>query len=99
MLTLYYHSSLNLNNRAFIRADNNCSESYRLYVALFAGNNYRENLSDSELQKYYKYCSVQIQSQLKQYLRELENLMATADDNKTEDVSLIRKIQSYPMEL
>ena len=97
--SVHYHNSLNLNNRAFIRADNNCSESYRLYVALFAGNNYRENLSDSELQKYYKYCSVQIQSQLKQYLRELENLMATADDNKTEDVSLIRKIQSYPMEL
>lgn len=97
--SVHYQNSLNLKNRAFIRADNNCSESYRLYVALFAGNNYRENLSDSELQKYYRYCSVQIQSQLKQYIRELENLMATADENKTEDVSLIRKIQSYPMEL
>lgn len=97
--SVHYQNSLKLKNRAFIRADNNCSESYRLYVALFAGNNYRENLSDNELQKYYRYCSVQIQSQLKQYIRELENLMATADENKTEDVFLIRKIQSYPMEL
>ncbi|MDY6421252.1 MAG: hypothetical protein SPL03_11980, partial [Succinivibrio dextrinosolvens] len=97
--SVHYQNSLKLKNRAFIRADNNCSESYRLYVALFSGNNYRENLSDSELHKYYRYCSVQIQSQLKQYIRELENLMATADENKTEDVSLIRKIQSYPMEL
>lgn len=95
----HYQQSLVLKNRAFIRADEKCTESYRQYIALFIGNNYRESLSDSELQKYYRYCSVQIQAQLKPYLRELENLMATADENKTEDVALIRRIQSYPMEL
>lgn len=95
----HYQQSLDLKNRAFIRADEKCTESFRQYIALFAGNNYRENLSDSELQKYYRYCSAKIQSQLKQYLRELENLMATADENRTEDVALIRRIQAYPMEL
>lgn len=96
---IHFKNSLAQQNRAFIRADSNCSDTYRRYLQLFTGNNYKETLTDIELQNYYKLCSSQIQSQLKQYMRELENLMPNVNENNVQDVSLLRRIQSYPMEL
>jgi len=96
---LHYRDALESQKRGFIRADDSSSDSYRRYLMLFAGNNYKENFSDGELQSYYRYCSAQIQSQLNQYLRELENLMENTDSRITENVNLIRRIQAYPMEL
>ncbi|MBP5244600.1 MAG: hypothetical protein J6Z28_07805, partial [Succinivibrio sp.] len=95
----HYNEALDSQKRGFIRADDSSSDSYRRYLMLFAGNNYKENFSDSELQSYYRYCSAQIQSQVNSYLRELENLMENTDSRIPENVNLIRRIQAYPMEL
>ncbi len=95
----HYSKALDSQKRGFIRANDDSSDSYRRYLMLFAGNNYKENFSDSELQSYYRYCSSQIQSQLNQYLFELESLMENTASRSPENVNLIRRIQSYPMEL
>ncbi len=83
----------------YIKVAQDCSDKLKNLNLLFTGNNFKGALSDNELQNYYSLCQILIKNEFNLYLKELEGIFGLVNENNTDDIALIQKIQSYPSQI
>lgn len=94
-----FEENMSKNKASFVKAPLSASLEFRKLVALFRGNNYKKTLLDNELQAFYKQCAQSIHAQLNSYSKELLTLTNIVNENSEDEVRLLEKIRTYPMDI
>ena len=71
------------------------SAFFKRWMLLCRGDNYRYSLIDTELSYYQKISSLQLESQVKSYISEVENLQSLIDENNEDDLNLACALAQY----